>query len=256
MQGIRSKHIISYLIIKFSKMKNSRESATDEAATASLTVSVNDYLFGASKHHINKKDLTCKQWVNFLRELINECKPYFGYFHGFNEISYLINRKWWERIEHTDQLPSHPKTEIVFSEGINEKTRIISITKCGVGLGGNREPKFEPYTIKGDIINPGYRYYVGEEICLTITGEVILISSVRDRCYSGEKYTKVSFEKMDNQTLESFIEKSFFRVTDTVECLQEAIAFGIERRKEQLEKMEEIGSTIKRMSYLLKKEKI
>lgn len=237
-------------------MKNSKESATSEAATASLTVSVSDYLLGKLDCPVTKKNLTNKQWVDFLKKLIEECKPYLSYFHRFREINYLIKHEWWNKIEELDQLPSHPKTEILFSGKVNEYTRVISITKCGIGLGGNRGVKFGPYSIDGDIINPGYRYYVKEEIYLTITGEIILVSSTNDKCYGGDRYTEVSFEELNDESLESFIEKSFFRITDTVECLNEVIIFGIEKRKEQLKKMKEISSTITRMSNLLIKEKL
>lgn len=213
-----------------------------------MSISVSDYLFDSKELNVVEKNLTPLQWVNILRKTIKLCKPYLNYFHGFREIHDLIHREWWREINFFDEPPF--QTEMIYNDPLFERNKIFSITKSGFGLSYNKGPKLDRHPFN-EHSQETDRYFIHEEIFLTIDGKIVLATFERDRVISSDKYTKMFFKELEDEALVGFVEKSFKRITDPILCLREIIDFGIERRQEQLDQMKVISQKIHRLSNLV-----
>lgn len=203
--------------------------------TAEPTVSVVDYLLASSEQRITTTDVPLETWVIAVRRLIEQCKPYLKYFHGFKELGEKINRDWWEQIA----FESEGRT-ITFPEGVTNKTRVMHIEKFGDGLHAWWD---------GDI-------FVSYQLLLTDKGMMVLGTLKREKTKglyaSGTNRAKiVEFEEVDDDKLAHLIFESHGRITDLAKSLQEVLTEGIKRREEQLESLRGILTTVTRFDNLL-----
>lgn len=203
----------------------------------STAVSVVDYLLASTKQKIVTTSLTPEMWVEIIRRLLDECKPYLKYFHGFREIEHLIiGKDFYSK----SQFASKGK-RLILAEGITGKTRVISITGYTDGL-------HNTWSRDDDFLT--------EELCVSDKGEVILCTknSRHEKGYEegpDAVMYRCEMTEVDDNGLADFIRKSHGRIIDLIEALKKVLEYGILRRREQLDKLEGVLSTVDRLEELI-----
>ena len=201
-------------------------------------VSIIDYLLASTEQKIVTTSLTPEIWVAIIRRLLEECKPYLKYFHGFKEVVVLV--MGGRDFHSISQFASKGKRLVLFG-GITVKTRVISITKYTDGLRND-------WSRDDDFLT--------EELYISDKGEIILCTknSRHEKGYEeGQDAVMYRCEmtELTDEHLADFIHKSHGRITDLVECLKNVLEYGILRRREQLATLEGVLSTVSRLEGLI-----
>lgn len=205
---------------------NQKNSSAD-----TIEPTVVDYLI-TSNRRIVTTDLPLETWVYVVRRLIDQCKPYLKYFHGFKELGQTIDQDWWKEIAF-----KHQGRSITFHKGVTNKTRVMNIIRFSDGLHAWWDKNI----------------FVTYKLLLTDKGVIILGTLRKDRADwpLSDRSMMVEFEEVDDEKLAHLIFESHGRITDLAESLKEVLIGGIKRREQQLESLREILTTVARFNNLL-----
>ncbi len=214
-------------------MGNRESNATGTLVTTGFNVSVINYLLNPTWIKVKEKDLTVEQCIFILKELIYRCKDYLPYFDGFTEIRYFaMFNVWGKKINYDKGTPSNPKTEIKYSRGITEKTRIQELFIL-------------------DARKVVENFYIKEGLYLTFDGKIIIISLNYNYVQSDGYPVELSFVLADDEDLITLINRNFSVFPGSINNLHLSINSGIERRQQQLDKMKELGVNMSRIFNLI-----
>lgn len=195
--------------------------------TDTITLGVKEYLFEETKQVVTT-DVPTQTWVEVMRQMIRHCQPHLKYFDGMKEFIHLVNNNWWRQVVNTDC-----GLTVQFAEVATLKTRVMSITKYADGLNSAWD---------GDT-------FVTETLLLTDTGTILLCTAHHPRkkgadTNGSEKANHLVLKKIDDACLAELIERSYGRIMDLVDSLQEVLLQGIRRRQEQLTTLEDVKSML------------